>query len=172
MLSCRKGNHAVALDSHRMIWTQCPIQLSHYYLTASSTPFLFSFFFKNLYHVSPSQLFLLSSTALRLPSPPTSPPPLPPSLQCSGWQMFGWLACHNNCGAGCLMWLALAVLWVLHSQDRTGQDISWGYGWRKEKWGYEQEQKRGAETRVLIFVFFPASLFRKKISIGIVVISE
>lgn len=30
------------------------------------------------------------------------------------------LACHNNCGAGCLRWLALAALWVLHSQDRTG----------------------------------------------------
>lgn len=40
--------------------------------------------------------------------------------QRSGWQMFGWLARHNKCVAGCLRWLLLAVLWVLHRQDRTG----------------------------------------------------
>lgn len=61
------------------------------------------------------------------PPPPTSPPPpVPPSLQCSSWQMFGWLACHNNCGVGCLRWLALAVLWVLHSQGRTFPGVKEG----------------------------------------------
>lgn len=123
----------------------CIIVTGHHLSPFSSHAFFF---------VSVSAMFLFlhfyfSPLLLPLPSPPTSPPPLPPSLQCSGWQMFGWLACHNNCGAGCLRWLALAVLWVLHSQDRTGQDISWGYGWRKEKWGYEQggQQKRGAKKK-------------------------
>lgn len=46
--------------------------------------------------------------------------PLHLSPQRSGWQMFGWLARHNKCVAGCLRWLLLAVLWVLHRQDRTG----------------------------------------------------
>lgn len=137
-------SRAISLRSHRMVWSRCPTFLTPvaFVLIPSLSCFSFSTF-----------IFPRPLLPPPLP-PPTSPPPLPPSLQCSGWQMFGWLACHNNCGAGCLRWPALAVLWVLRSQDRTGQDISWGYGWRKEKWGYEQGERRNKERKQGISYIF------------------
>lgn len=85
-----------------------------------------------------------------------SPFSSPPSPQRRGWQMFGWLARHNKCIAGCLRWLLLAVLWVLHCQHRTGHFLRlFVKAGKIRNWG----QQRCGWLILLLLLFFYSFTF-------------